>query len=80
VARRDDRDRERLRAFGGHIRTLREQRGLTQEQLAEAANVHRAEVGFVERSERSEREVGITLVWRLADGLGLSLSEVSAGL
>jgi transcriptional regulator with XRE-family HTH domain len=77
VARRDDRDRERLRAFGGHIRTLREQRGLTQEQLAEAANVHRAEVGFV---ERSEREVGITLVWRLADGLGLSLSEVSAGL
>jgi len=36
-------------------------------------DLHRAEVGFV---ERAEREVGVTLAWRLADGLGVTLAEL----
>ncbi len=46
---------------------------MSQEKLAEAADVHRAEVGFV---ERGEREVGIALAWRFADGLSVSLSDL----
>ncbi len=60
-------------AFGERVRELREARGLSQEKLAEAAEVHRAEVGFV---ERGEREIGIALAWRFADGLQISLAEL----
>ncbi len=74
MSRREEKDRERLRAFGTRLRQLREEAGLSQEKLAEAAGVHRAEVGFV---ERAEREVGITLAWRLADGLGQPLSALT---
>jgi transcriptional regulator with XRE-family HTH domain len=77
VSRREEKDRERLRAFGARVRALREEAGLTQEKLAEAAGVHRAETGFV---ERAEREVGITLAWRLADGLDRPLSDLTQGL
>lgn len=74
MPRREEKDRERLRAFGARVRQLREEAGLSQEKLAEAAGVHRAEIGFV---ERAEREVGITLAWRLADGLGRPLSQLT---
>jgi transcriptional regulator with XRE-family HTH domain len=77
VGRRDEGDRERVRAVGERVRRLREAQGLTQEDLAEAASVHRAEIGFI---ERAEREVGIALAWRIADGLGITLSELVSGL
>ena len=73
MPRRQDKDRERVLAFGSRVRELREAQGLSQEKLAEAADVHRAEVGFV---ERGEREVGVALAWRFADGLSVPLSEL----
>ncbi|MDP9460085.1 MAG: helix-turn-helix transcriptional regulator [Actinomycetota bacterium] len=73
MPRRGDKDRERVRAFGRRVRELREARGLSQEKLAEAAEVHRAEVGFV---ERGEREIGLALAWRFADGLSVPLQEL----
>lgn len=73
MGRREEKDSARLTAFGNRVRRLREERGLTQEKLAESADLHRAEVGFV---ERAEREVGVTLAWRLADGLGVTLAEL----
>ena len=63
----------RLAAFGQHLRLMREQRGLSQEQLAHAAGLHRTVVGFV---ERGEREVGITKVWALADALGVRAADL----
>ncbi len=62
-----------MRAFGRRVRELREAQGLSQEKLAEAADIHRAEVGFV---ERGEREVGLALAWRFADGLSMPLHEL----
>lgn len=47
-----DSDAERLhRAVGERLRTLREERELTQERLAARAGVHRTFVGKVERGE-----------------------------
>ena len=39
--------------FGRNVRQLREQRGLSQEGLADALEVHRTFVGGVERGERN---------------------------
>ena len=38
-----------LKAFGEQLRSLRERRNLAQERLAEVANVHRNEIGILER-------------------------------
>lgn len=77
MGRRDENDRRRTVEFGERVREAREAAGLTQEKLAERADVHRAEIGFV---ERAEREVGIAMAWRIADGLGTSLSDLVADL
>lgn len=45
---------------------------MSQELLAERANLHRNYVGS---DERGEREIGITAVGRLAHALGVSLSQ-----
>ena len=62
-----------LVAFGSRVRVLREQQGLSQEQLAHEARLHRTVVGFI---ERGDREVGITKVWALADALGVSAADL----
>lgn len=65
--RRED-FREHVVAFGQRLRELREDAGLSQEALAHAAGVERAEVGFI---ERAEREPGISIVVPLAKALGV---------
>jgi len=70
---RRDSTRHHLVAFGRHVRSLREARGLSQERLAEAAGVHRAVVGFI---ERAERDIGISHLWPLAAALGLAVGDL----
>jgi transcriptional regulator with XRE-family HTH domain len=65
--------RANLVTFGLRVRQLRELRGLSQEDLAHAAGLHRTVVGFV---ERAEREIGISQLWPLASSLGVSVADL----
>jgi len=53
-------------SFGKHVRKLRLDRGLSQEKLAELADLHRNYVGGVERGERN---IAIINIVALAHGL-----------
>ncbi|UNK05506.1 helix-turn-helix transcriptional regulator [Psychrobacter raelei] len=59
--------------FGQRIRSLRKERGLSQEQLAERAGFHRNYVGMIERGERNPSLLNIEV---FAKTFGMSLSEL----
>lgn len=59
--------------FAAHMRRIRLAKGLSQEDLAELANLHRTYVGSVERAERN---VSIDNMERLAKALGCQISEL----
>lgn len=42
-----------LKAFGNKVRALRQEKGWTQEKLAERTHFHRTYIGMVERGERN---------------------------
>jgi transcriptional regulator with XRE-family HTH domain len=50
--------------FGKRVREIRQQRGLSQEKLAELADLHRNYVGGVERGERNVSLVNIVKIAR----------------
>jgi transcriptional regulator with XRE-family HTH domain len=66
-----------LLAFGAKLRAERECRNLSQEGLAEIANVHRTHLGAL---ELGMREPGLTMLLILADGLGVSPDTLLEGL
>jgi transcriptional regulator with XRE-family HTH domain len=57
------------------LRSERAIRGLSQEQLADLAGLHRTYVGSIERSERN---VSIDNIEQLADALGLDIAVLLA--
>ena len=62
-----------LKAVGAHIRSLRKARQLSQEQLAERANLHYTLIGSVERGERN---VTLENLAKIAKGLAVPLREL----
>ena len=62
-----------LKAVGAHIRFLRKARKLSQEQLAERADLHYTMIGSVERGERN---VTLENLAKIATGLDVPLREV----
>lgn len=72
MAKRDVRKK-----LGDHLRERRLALGLSQEELAERADLHRTYVGSVERGERN---VSLENIVRLADALELKASDLLKGV
>ncbi|NMM22760.1 MAG: helix-turn-helix transcriptional regulator [Phycicoccus sp.] len=68
-----DQHSRRLLAFGARVRELRVAAGMSQEDLAERASLHRTYIGSVERGERN---LAIGNCYALADALNVPLREM----
>lgn len=66
-------DKEYLKHFAFKVKTLREQKSLSQEKLAEKAGLHRTYIGMVERLERNPSLVSI---YKISNGLGVEPKEL----
>jgi transcriptional regulator with XRE-family HTH domain len=62
-------------AYGRALRGLREDQRISQERLAQLANLDRTYVSGIERGERNP---SLENLLRLADALGVSFSEIAA--
>jgi transcriptional regulator with XRE-family HTH domain len=59
--------------FGNKIRSERLKRNLSQEAFADKVGVHRTYIGMIERAEKN---ITLLNIKKLADGLGISVSEL----
>jgi ribosome-binding protein aMBF1 (putative translation factor) len=59
--------------FGKKVREIRTQKGLSQEQLAHDANVHRTYIGMIERAEKNITLVNIE---KIAKALNIEIAEL----
>lgn len=77
AARDRDFEKQVATAFGQRLRQVRLERGLTQEQLAEAAGVHPT---FVSNLERGYRVPSLATLVRLASAMEKTLADLLDGL
>ncbi|HHT9125600.1 MAG TPA: helix-turn-helix domain-containing protein [Candidatus Brocadiia bacterium] len=66
-----------LETFGTNVRRIREALGISQEELAYRAGLHRTYIGGIERGERNLSLINIV---RLARALGTKSSELFRGI
>lgn len=64
---------EPLEAFAANVRRLRTERGLTQERLAELADLHMTDIA---RIETLRRDPGVKVIAKIARGLSVPASEL----
>jgi transcriptional regulator with XRE-family HTH domain len=72
LTRRADKEKEAV-LFGAAIRRAREQRGIAQSVIADAAGISLTYLSLLERGENTPT---LTVVFRLCDALGVSPSEL----
>lgn len=63
--------------FGKNLSHARKRAGISQEELAVRASLHRTEIGLLERGERLPR---IDTALKLAGALGVPLEELISGI
>jgi transcriptional regulator with XRE-family HTH domain len=63
--------------FGENVRRLRKKIGWSQEQLAEACNLHRTYIGSIERGERN---VSLRNIVKIALSLGVKPANLIGGV
>jgi transcriptional regulator with XRE-family HTH domain len=66
-----------LKRFGTRVRTEREHIGISQEELADRAGLHRTYLGAVERGERN---LGLLNVIRIARALGVPITSLFSNI
>jgi transcriptional regulator with XRE-family HTH domain len=66
-----------LKKFGDRVQSLRNQAGISQEKLAEMAEMHRT---YISGIERGERNVSLINIIRLANALNVSVSKLMEGI
>jgi len=66
-----------LEKFGARVRELRKDAGLSQEELAELAELHRT---YISGIERGERNASLTSIERISNALNVSLSKLLEGV
>lgn len=64
--------RDILVRFGQKVRSERERNGLSQEELASRAGVHRTYVGMIERAEKN---ITLANIEKICKALGLSIRD-----
>lgn len=62
-----------LVSFGKRIRLLRQEQGLSQEQLAFKANLHRTYIGMIERGEKN---ITLLNIVKLSKALEISIEKL----
>jgi len=62
-----------LKRFAHNVKTLRNKKGWTQEELARRADLHRTYIGSIERYERN---VSLLNVERIAKALGIKAKDL----
>ena len=62
-----------LKRFAHNVRTLRNKKGWTQEQLARRADLHRTYIGSIERYERN---VSLLNIERIAKAFGVKARDL----
>lgn len=65
--------REILIKFGNKVREERTKLGLSQEELASRAGVHRTYIGMIERAEKN---ITLENIQRVCKALGLKISDL----
>lgn len=66
-----------LSKFGQRVREERQKQGLSQEELAERAGVHRTYIGMIERAEKNITLINIE---KIANALALPIDELMRGI
>jgi hypothetical protein len=61
-----------LNEFGNKLKELRKEKKLSQEQLAEKANLHRTYIGMIERAEKNITLINIE---KISKALEVSISD-----
>ncbi len=62
-----------LERFGQRVRYERTKQGLSQEELAERAGLHRTYIGMIERAEKN---ITLLNIEKVAKALGISVGEL----
>jgi len=68
---------EILQSFGLRIKTLRQKQNISQEKLAEMAELHRTYINLVESGKRN---ISLKNINKLSKALGLSLEDLFKNL
>ncbi|WP_303176457.1 helix-turn-helix domain-containing protein [Paraprevotella xylaniphila] len=59
--------------FGQEVQRLRNEKGLSQEQLAEIAHVHRTYIGMIERAEKN---ITLLNIEKIAKALKVNIKDL----